>query len=151
MELWLPLSDSFDYMWGCFEQMLFMVIPVASGFNFTQSWTVRDDVIPFFISMHEDVSFGYREPNPFRRLSMIVRCFGLTLYLGLDCLSLMILNGTVWYFVYMSRACSLAPFTLLCLGSYGELRCGLRIPFNILFILILDGSVEARWLWFAKA
>ena len=60
--LWLTPLDSFDYSGGCFEPTSFIITLVASSTNLVQSRTVWDNGIPSFISMHEEVPFGYRKP-----------------------------------------------------------------------------------------
>ena len=72
---------------------------------------------------------------------------GLTFNLGLDCLSLLISNCTVWYYLHvMSMFFSFVYFALYW-DYMKNLDDGLRIPFDVPFILRSVWSVETRRLW----
>ena len=90
---------------------------------------------------------GIVNPNPFRWLSRLYDASGLTFDLGLDCLSLLILNRTVLYCLHVMSMFFNSVYFTLYWDHIENLDDGLMIPFDVPFILRSVWSVEIRRLW----
>ena len=151
MDLGGTLIALYGLIWLCTRNVLsrwfLVVILVFSSFNFTQSWTVRDNVIPSLYLCTKTVCLGIANLIPFVDWAELYETSGITFDLDLDCLSFLILNRTVWYYLNVM----LMFFSFVCFALYWDyiknLDDGLRIPFDVLFVLKSIWSVETRRLW----
>ena len=105
---------------------------------------VRDNGIPIFLYLcTKIVGLGIANLIPFVDGVRLYGTSGITFDLGFDCLSLLILNRTIWYYLHIRYMFFNFIYFALYWDHIENLDDGLRIPFGVPFVLKFDLSVEA--------